>query len=1487
MFKGTKVFLAAALSAVTMMPASAGINNRLSLHPELQEAMTQKAKMGDKANLRAKQSMPLIMKHQVKQLAKPSPFASAQKNFAFRGASTQVMHRAPMAGAPTNIYAYANYGSWLNVGSMYNISMPSAEFSELAPITSGVNSSAVMADGLYRTIYADDSYAWLGFYFFDIISYNPETWEVVSDMEVDDGGYGWFNHCLTVAPDGANGFGLFYNTEATDFEFATVDFETGTKTVVGSATNFYLVMGTAPDGTVYGVADDNNLYKINTNTGAETLVGPTGLVVSDAEGSYGQSATIDPKTGVMYWAAVETSMNCGLYTVDTTTGAASLVSAFNGPTQIFGMAIPTPAAEEGAPAAVENVSAVFADGSNVGTVSFTAPTTTFAGAELTGELDYTVAAGEVSVSGKCDAGAEVTVEMELPTGMNTILVTVANEAGVSPKAKTMLYVGYDTPMAPANVVLAISEEGEVNLTWEAPVAGIHNGWLGALTYNVYRNNAGASELVAEGLAETAFAETLTVGALASYNYSVEAVNGELVSAKANSNGVSVGSAFEVPFTMNFANKDVFDLMTVINNNGDAKTWTWYESLGCARYSYNGSEAADDYLITPNIKLQAGRTYVLSTNAAAYSSYYPEKMEITIGQGSSVAAQTQVITPVHEVAYGDANVEEAEFSVAEDGIYNIAFHCLSDADQFHLQIFSFTLEAGPAAEAPAAVANLAVVPGEKGAKVATVSFVAPTAALNGEALQSLTKVTVARDGELIATLENVAPGQEVTYVDETVAAGTHTWTVVPFNEFDNGAKAEATAFVGEDVPAAPLGTLTDLGTQVRIDWEVSEVGVNGGYVNPENLTYELYSVDGGYIGELLASLSGVYTYTLDYDTNVGEADLLQFAMRSVGEGGTSNYMGTDAIVVGAPQALPWMEDFAGANITNFMWLSQDENQLDQITLSSYNGGAGLFVSSAEGQSGSLLTGKLTTAGAINPEVIFTTEGTADFDLEVVAQTIEGQEVIATYACGSATETHVAVIPAKFADAWVIIGFHAIAKGAGSLYIDNIMIRDVLEYNLSLELQAPASVAKGETAVVKAVVTNEGANNVESVTVKFTVGEASCEKTVNAVVAPFATAEVSLEVETSIFSEEEAIEVEAEVVYDLDLKPEDNAASATIELKTSTATPVEELAGVANEDGTVTLTWAATDVVVAEVTEDFESYENMTAFPVTAPDAQGNLPAEINEVGTLGDWTAYDLDGGGVYGWNSTAINWPYMGYAMGFAVYDANELWGTSIEEPLETVHSGTKGLICMDIAPENGITGNDDWLISPELPGVAQTISFWANEITDQYGHEVFEVFYSTTDMDVDSFILLGEGSSDAAAGWKQFSYDLPEGAKYFAIRVVSEDIFGLYLDDITFTKGTSAASSFLIYRDQECIGLTTENFFDDFDAQPGAHTYSVVAVYANGAKSAPVSVVVEVNPTGIDTINAESQLNAWTVNGVRVRANSADELQNGIYMINGKKVIK
>jgi hypothetical protein len=315
--------------------------------------------------------------------------------------------------------------------------------------------------------------------------------------------------------------------------------------------------------------------------------------------------------------------------------------------------------------------------------------------------------------------------------------------------------------------------------------------------------------------------------------------------------------------------------------------------------------------------------------------------------------------------------------------------------------------------------------------------------------------------------------------------------------------------------------------------------------------------------------------------------------------------------------------------------------------------------------------------------------------------------------------------------------------------------------------------------------------------------------------------------------------------------------------------------------VDLTWTVAEGGVAEITEAFDDES------VFEPFGLGGITAD-QHTGAFGDWTVYDGNGIGTYGFQS--IEFPNAYQPSAWQVAHPADIEGLNANFP---AHSGDQYLWSFCPADEQaGTPAADHWLISPELSGDAQTISFYARVITAQYGAETFEILASSTDNAPESFTIVGTTRSLESTEWTEVTADLPAGTRYFAIRHTSTDIFGMFIDDVTFAANgeAPAPTSFNIYYNGEKIanveGDKTSYTIAADKVALGEQTFAVSAVYANGTESRPVTATITV--TGIEQIAADGQVvDVYAVDGklVRSQAKNLDGLK-GIYIVNGKKVM-
>lgn len=411
----------------------------------------------------------------------------------------------------------------------------------------------------------------------------------------------------------------------------------------------------------------------------------------------------------------------------------------------------------------------------------------------------------------------------------------------------------------------------------------------------------------------------------------------------------------------------------------------------------------------------------------------------------------------------------------------------------------------------------------------------------------------------------------------------------------------------------------------------------------------------------------------------------------------------------------------------------------------------------------------------------------------------------------------------------IGIHAISDAdMYYLFVDNFVI-DVAAsvHDLSIALSAPANVGAGGTATLTATVTNTGNYAESGYTVTFRDGNNNVIDTqTGGTLAVRASTTFTTTYTTTAAQAGQTVNFTATVTCNGDEDATNNNAMASTSV--ITLPPPENVAVTAGENQTATVTWDEPSnlpkLVSGTVTEDFEDTD---VFP---PYSVGGITA-TQHTGAFGDWTLYDPSGANVFG--DQNLTWENEGAPHAWQVFPASTF--------SMNAHSGDQFMLSIDCVTSGGNTNH--WLISPELTGEAQTISFYAAEITTSYGAETYEIWVSTTDNNPASFSQLGNSHSVSTTSWASQSISLPAGTKYFAIRHTSYDIYGMMIDDVTY-KGyiPTPPDSYNIYLDGVLVGNVSSNSALSYtfnNLTSGQHVCAVSAVYPGGMESEQVSAII------------------------------------------------
>lgn len=1030
---------------------------------------------------------------------------------------------------------------------------------------------------------------------------------------------------------------------------------------------------------------------------------------------------------------------------------------------------------------------------------------------------------------------------------------------------------------------------ETTITFDAPTTSIDGNQLTANLPKIEVLRDGAViETIEDATPGSEYTVTDNNGlTLGTHKYQVIPYGDEGIGAKSEEVSILVNAVLTVPYTFDLT-KDLTDLFTIIDNNGDNSTWTFTSSYGTS-YSYNSDNTGDDYLISPVFKLESGKNYKVTVKANAYNASYTERFEVKVGKVATAEGLNITAIGPTELTSSTAEDFEGDFSVPEDGEYFIAIHAISDPDKWKLIVKSLSIEKGLEPTAPAAP-ELAAIAGAEGALNATISLVAPSMDISGDALpaENLSRIDILRDDAVITSV-NIAPGDNTNYLDETVTTGLHTYQAIPYDaNGEAGKKSEkVTIYVGVDTPADVQNFRVESTTATTVTFAWDEAtGEHGGYVNPATMKYEISTliiqstIFGDYldIDETIANVTGQTQLTIDFPVDEGEQTYQYFGI-SANDGTAASYP-TDAycyLFVGAPLDIPLTEGFEGKSL-HYAWntngglgVSVNASDEDGVALKLYNNGQGADVY--------FVLDKVNLKSAANPTLLLDVRSASTDKVYGIGSidgadfnTLAQADVTADY-----TTFKVPLASIKDAVRYSSVGVYAnietpsISNYEDSLVIDNIRIVDLYEYDLAIDVKAPASVQACQSAQIVAEVTNNGDNAANGYTVVIKAGEKELlNQTVNEALLPFKKTEFTAEMPTTIFTEEGDVDITAEVVFDNDLVEDNNVSATVIKVKASNAAQPTDLTATDNEENEqVTLTWTAPDTSASEVVEDFSEYET-----------------GANETGELGNWTLVNANGA-TKGSLFEDITLPSVGQQVAWEVFNLGSYGGdnTAFADPDGNINANY--IISNYNATSDGYVDNDDWLISPELPGVAQTLKFDVKAFND-YGPQVYQVLYSTTGKEIDDFTLIQQVSDNGNA-WSTVSYDLPEGTKYFAIRNVTDGDAGfiLAIDNITYLAGGSEPTGYNVYVDEEFVKNVTETTAVVDYTQTKEYKFSVTAVYAGNVESKPVSVTMSLT-TGINQLVATGKpVKVYTLDGKYIgTVTDTKSLNKGAYIIDNKKVV-
>lgn len=1276
-------------------------------------------------------------------------------------------------------------------------------------------------------------------------------------------------------------FGCFqYNNYGDAYVWAQWNTKTFSRAAIKTMYDPFLAVAADASGQFWAIDVSGNLLKVKKETGDTELVGSTGVDVAPTP----QSATFDRHLGIMYWAAELMDGTTALYEVNTNNGRASLVNVFPGNEILLGIYVPDPVAAFGAPASVSGLSLDFPGGSLSGKVAFKMPALTYGGNPLSGSLDYTISANGTEVkTGSANAGSDVNVDVQLPAGYVHVEVVASNSEGDSPVVDARIFAGPDAPVAVSNLNATLEGDNKIKLTWDAPTATINGGFMdpALLRYTILRVTD--NKVVADKISATTFTDEVDIDNMQAWQYKVTAYANDIEGESIESSPVLAGNVVNVPWHDDCTTGLNWPTYTVINANNDNYTWVYSASRGCIMVDYDWNNPKDDWLITPPLNLNNERTYKLEF--MTHSKWaLPESFEVKIGKDKTVEAMTKHImeeTTITSDNHDNPDIErvhEFYFTVDDNAPHYIGFHATSEPQMARLELYYVKITEAGLAGAPAAIDDLSVSPGEKGALEAAVSFTTPSKAINGHAISSLEKVEIYVNGELAKTVASPKVGVKL---NETVPTkqGNNTIMVKAYNELGQGLEAKADVYTGVVVP----GDLTNLVAKlvdgkINISWTAPEKGRDGGYIDPDKLSYMIMRSD----RTILAYNTEGASFVDDLSSfEVNGQGIVSYIVYPRNEAGTGDGVYSNGIVIGdAFHTLPYVETFPNAYTFNSPWgiISTTETNWYMTTKNSltpdYNGDNGMAVFQAHGPSESsmLYAGRFNLNKTAHPvlSLMYYNSGECGNVVELMATTDYGNFV--SVAKADLSDPSIPVgwnrLKADLSDyinapvmSFGIKGTSGTENWNRHLFIDQVMLYDDLDYNLELmEFDAPAAISFGHEGTFAGYITNKGKKEAENYTIDLYCNGEKVAATEGAALKPGGSTTFVLK-HSPAFENAPSSKYKVVVNYPQDQNVANNTSEEkTVLVMVNDYPTVTNLNGKRNESDHVDLSWSAPQPGTTPAVT-LESFEDYTPFIIDG----------------IGEWTLVDVDGGqATLGISYGGKPIEYLNYTapMAYQIFNGEKAGlGKSVCGDIMMAHTGDQFLASF----QDYDGANDDWLISPELSGDEQTVTFWVKTPIPNYGFEKFEVYYSTTDKEISSFIKVEGLKEEAFKDWEEVAVNLPAGAKYFAIRHISDSMLLMFgVDDIKFVKKGAeredlVIDSYNIYRDDVKVatvpaGTTT---WTDTEAAGEKHSYAVTVNYKQGESG--YSNILSLDSTGLDTVDAGLPA-AYGVKGAINVVNAADK---------------
>lgn len=992
---------------------------------------------------------------------------------------------------------------------------------------------------------------------------------------------------------------------------------------------------------------------------------------------------------------------------------------------------------------------------------------------------------------------------------------------------------------------------------------------------------------------------------------------------------AAAASVPLPYDITFDSEEKAGTWAVIDANQDATqydayTWRW-STRGYSCLVTSGVQGqADDWTISPSFTMKKGVQYEIEFYLYMYSSGYRQEMTFNlVNNRETVDPNPHLITPV-TITSTNKNGEnmKAQFTAPADGEACIGLHVNTVSNNGQLLFREFHMREIGNAASPGIVTGITATPGAKGALTCSFSALAPAIDAEGGSLSGTLTLKGFRNNETLPfqTLEGIAPGANVTFIDNAAPRGLTEYTFIASNTSGDSRPAAVTAFIGEDATSAVRGlTVSENNGSIKLAWQAPAEALHGCWVDWNGISYTVKRVADGVasvIAQGVKDLSYSDTFLPSEQTNIS------YIVVPVTAGGEGEIACSRTLNVGTPLLLPFADSFAQGKFSHSTWRQEivasfEDKQLpawdliDQASVTidvsddlpegrevyilpkDFDRGFARFNSNRCGQWSRVGVGRMVLPAldfslVQNPVLrfyIFREEyysknpanNPVNIDDYVRVEVSADNDAFAPvpnaafhrYGRINKWELCEVALADYIGKGRINISLTGNGAGGGPIYIDAVTVEDGPGIDMqAVALTGPERLRSGDTGQYTFRYKNGGGKTAENFSVELLRNGYKVATVNPGALKPGKSASATLSYTPENDDVDTDLPMTARVVIDGDMTA-DNDETPTHALTTLVVEPLRPAlakvhATVDEDTDVVTLTWAVPNHISpsALIEEDgFESYDDFAR----------------NQFGLF---TTYDLDYKITAGIGAAAgVTYPFSGDKIAYQIIDPFQIEGIDEEElDLWATHSGCKMAIAPQAMSANDAVTSDDWLVFPPLSGNPQTISFWARGVNDNY-KESMQAFYTNLQYpeEADDFLPCGdEGAINyfITSNWKKYTYSVPNGAKYFALRHTSADGYIFMVDDVSYERNAPTAAEagligFNVYCDDDLVTPTplaagTRSFEHAIPA--GEHIYYVAAVYPDGESMKCASPKINSFGSGVVCLSIEpARVEYFSPEGIRV----------------------